>query len=238
MCGIGHDNFVILNTNRNSYRKATDITIRAFLKFFKMVNEDERVKLFLNCALKSDSGYDIPQLIDLECSRLGLDSKKILNNNILIFQNRPGDEIINYLYNACEVGINTCVGEGFGLCNIEHASVGKPQVISKVCSFKDIFKNVGDYSFVTPKVGIYATPHMDTHVGYLEYCSDDDFANKLYDIFNNYEKYAKKYESFSKYLVNKYNWDDILENMYKEKLSSGTKFRPKRNNSEMFLRNC
>ena len=35
ICNIGKDDFVILNTNRNTYRKANDISITAFLKFLK-----------------------------------------------------------------------------------------------------------------------------------------------------------------------------------------------------------
>ena len=216
ICGIEEDTFVILNTNRNTYRKANDISIRAFLIFLKMTNMDSRVKMFLNCSLESPSGYDVQKLIDLECHNVGIDGNKVLNNHILTFSDKPDDEKMNYLYNACEVGINTCIGEGFGLCNIEHASVGKPQVVSKVCSFKDIFKFVGKYSYVEPVTRIYIPKHMDEHGGYVEYCNADDFAYRLYDIFNNYEKYIAKYHLFSNQLVKKYDWDTILDNFYKE----------------------
>lgn len=213
-CGLPEDSFVILNTNRNTYRKANDITISSFLKFLKLTRMNDKVKLFLNCSLQSPSGYDIMAIINLECIQLQLDYDIVVNNHIFIFQNLPNDEKMNYLYNASEIGINTCLGEGFGLCNIEHASIGKPQIISQVGAFNDIFKDVGVYSFVKPQFKYYCPKHVDDHGGYLEYCNSDDFSNLMFDMFNNYDKYQSVYENFSNKLLLKYDWNTILNNIY------------------------
>ena len=45
--GFNPDDFIILNTNRNSYRKAIDITIDAFIKFLKKQLYNSKIKLFL-----------------------------------------------------------------------------------------------------------------------------------------------------------------------------------------------
>ena len=153
-------------------------------------------------------------IINLECIQLSIDYNTVINNHIFIFQDIPNDEKMNYLYNASEIGINTCLGEGFGLCNIEHASIGKPQIISQVGAFNDIFKDVGVYSFVKPEIKYYCPKHTDDHGGYLEFCNSDDFAKLMFDMFNNYDQYHSVYEKFSNKLLLKYDWNTILNNMY------------------------
>jgi glycosyltransferase involved in cell wall biosynthesis len=41
------------------------------------------------------------------------------------------DEVLNLIYNACDVGINTSTGEGWGLCAFEHAATGAAQVVPR-----------------------------------------------------------------------------------------------------------
>lgn len=215
-CGFDEDSFIVLNTNRNTNRKATDISIAGFLSFLKMCDYNDNIKMFLNCEVNQKTGYNLIDVIDMECHRLDIDVNKVLTNHILIFGDKPTDERMNDLYNACEVGVNSCIGEGFGLCNVEHASLGKPQVISKVTSFKDIFEKVGDYSFVEPVVRFQVCNSTNEHRGYVEYCDYKDFGKRLYDIYNNYGKYLSMYEEFSNDLTSKYDWEKILNNFVKE----------------------
>ena len=44
------------------------------------------------------------------------------------------------MYNVGDIGINTCDGEGFGLCNFEQAGVGVPQIVPKVGGFLDFMQ--------------------------------------------------------------------------------------------------
>ena len=145
-----------------------------------------------------------------------MDYDKVINNHILHYPEPISDEKMNYLFNACDVGINSCIGEGFGLCNIEHASLGKPQIVSKVCSFKDIFEMVGHISFVEPRLGIHIAAHIDDHNGYVNICSSDDFAAKIEEVYDNYEGYKEEYGEFRNYLLYKYNWGDIFERFLKD----------------------
>ena len=39
------------------------------------------------------------------------------------------DQALNLLYNACDVGINTSMGEGWGLVSFEHGGSGAAQVV-------------------------------------------------------------------------------------------------------------
>jgi D-inositol-3-phosphate glycosyltransferase len=53
-------------------------------------------------------------------------------------------EMLNTIYNACDVGVNTCKGEGWGLVNFEHAACGVPQVVPDHTSCKEIFEGYGE----------------------------------------------------------------------------------------------
>lgn len=46
------------------------------------------------------------------------------------------------VYNAADIGINTCIGEGWGLVNTEHGSVGVAQLVPDHTSLAEIFSNV------------------------------------------------------------------------------------------------
>jgi glycosyltransferase involved in cell wall biosynthesis len=56
----------------------------------------------------------------------------------------PPDDLLNTIYNACDVGINTSDGEGWGLVSFEHASCKKPQVVPNHTACKDIWSGAGD----------------------------------------------------------------------------------------------
>lgn len=218
---LPEQDFIILNTNRNSYRKALDITISAFLKFLKKVqieileNKSEKnnlnIRLFLNCHFVKEFGYDIYQAVIAECIKLNLNYETIINYYILKFQNsaQVEDEIMNLLYNSCDVGINTCVGEGFGLCNMEQAALGIPQIVSNVGGLKDIFKD--HCVTINPVTTIMCPDTTDGHNGDLSICKSDDFADALYFYYKNPEKRILDGKKAKEYMKTKYNWNSIFK---------------------------
>jgi hypothetical protein len=62
-------------------------------------------------------------------------------SNMVIGSKPLSDTDIYNIYNASDVGLNSCDGEGFGLCNYEHASLGKPQILSKTGGLVDFFND-------------------------------------------------------------------------------------------------
>jgi glycosyltransferase involved in cell wall biosynthesis/GR25 family glycosyltransferase involved in LPS biosynthesis len=223
MFNFNDDDFVILNTNRNSYRKCIDKTIDSFIQFLKIKNMNKSIKLFLNMNLTDgilQQGYDIMNLIKVSCIKNKVDYKQVINNNIYKYSNKiMSDEKLNYLYNACDIGINTCVGEGFGLCNLEHGSIGRPQIISKVGGLQDIFSN--EYAtLIEPITEIYLTNTIDFHGGYLEICSTDDFTNALMKYYDSPSLIEQHSKLCRETLINKYNWDNILNNFYSTHINS------------------
>lgn len=214
--GLHKDDFIVLNTNRNSYRKALDLTIRAFLLFLRAADHDPKIKLFLNCFLKSESGYNILLIIEIECKRLGLDYDEIIQNHILIHPNNTGfvsDEIVNYMYNACDVGINTCIGEGFGLCNMEHAALGTPQIVSKVGGLIDVFKG-GGATLIQPKVSLQCSNHIDGHNGDFEICDALDFSDALMIYYTIPSLRIEHGIQGREYILKTFCWDKICNKLY------------------------
>lgn len=221
------DDFIILNSNRNCYRKSLDKTIDAFLHFLKIKNCDKRIKLFLNTLCTTShkhNGFDIYNLIKVSCIKLSLDYNEIIDKHIFTrptHVNSFSDEILNILYNASDIGINTCCGEGFGLCNLEHGGIGRPQIISNVGGLGDIFTN--DYAtLINPVEEFYITNHIDFHGGYLKLCNTSDFTNALIKYFDNRELLETHGKLSREQILIKYDWNSILPllNTYIHQFSS------------------
>jgi glycosyltransferase involved in cell wall biosynthesis len=82
-----------------------------------------------------DMGFNIAEL----GLRYGFDNKLILSTR----ENRiPGvsDEKLNIIYNASDVGINTSLGEGWGLVNWEQAATGKLQILPDSSAMHEIWQ--------------------------------------------------------------------------------------------------
>jgi len=135
--GVPEDVFVVFNGNRNQPRKRIDLTLKAFIKFAK---DKDDARLWLNMG-KKDLGWDIIPLFKRLARDEGYDptGKIILTSPHFSVDNCLSIEQLNKVYNAVDVGINTCMGEGWGLVNTEHGSVGVAQVVPDHTSLAEIF---------------------------------------------------------------------------------------------------
>ena len=211
--GLPQDDFIVLNINRNTHRKGIDITVSSFLRFLKRHNCDPKIKLYLT-SNKEPSSYDVLEVLRVECVQLNLNYQKIIYEHVLISNHSiMTDQLVNHLYNACDVGINTCYGEGFGLCSLEHASVGKAQIVSGVGALRDIFRE-GHCKLIEPCVKIYLPPALDMTGGYMEICRPEDFADALDDYYLNKEKRLEDGKFYEDKISKEFDWDDILDEFY------------------------
>ena len=128
------DFFIALSAHRNQPRKRLDITMYGFAMF---AQGKEDVKLFMHCGV-TDSSIDVAKL----AIRLGIDHK-ILMSGVVHGIQRVSDIQLNKIYNACDVGLNTGVGEGWGLPNMEHAVTGAMQIVPGHSSLTDLWGDVG-----------------------------------------------------------------------------------------------
>jgi D-inositol-3-phosphate glycosyltransferase len=169
--GLKEDIFIVFNGNRNQFRKRQDITIKAFAKF--AVNKPE-AQLYLHMGLK-DQGWDLMGVFAREMSKVGLDP----NGRIIMTTQSDGPpnvsvEMLNTIYNACDVGVNTCKGEGWGLVNFEHAACGVAQVVPDHTSCKEIFDGYGE---------LIRCDHVDVDTNYAREmpCPSSDHLAEILD---------------------------------------------------------
>jgi hypothetical protein len=136
---FGFDGFTVVNMNRNSLRKEWHTTIAGFVEFLSRHNYDPSIKLYVSCGVNdTDRRCDIEQCTYVEFMKRGLDYLNYTRNFIL--NTKPlqlTKEELNMLYCGSDVGINTCLSEGFGLTSVEHAYFNKPQVLTDIPTFRD-----------------------------------------------------------------------------------------------------
>jgi D-inositol-3-phosphate glycosyltransferase len=117
------DAFIVLNANRPQPRKRIDLTIEGFARF--AAGKPPNVKLYLHHAvIRPEEQAEILRWAEryqvLDRMKLGP---------------QPGqdtsDAELNLIYNACDVGINTAMGEGWGLVSFEHAATTAAQIVPR-----------------------------------------------------------------------------------------------------------
>jgi hypothetical protein len=112
--------------------------------------------------------------------------------------------------------LNTCFGEGLGLCNLEHGSLGKPQVVTSTGALIDIFGKNFSSMLVQPKAKLYIPNNMDYHGGYIDICTAEDYASRLFYFYCFPEEGKKLGERLEVYLRKTYDWKNILYKFYQD----------------------
>lgn len=217
---LSDEDFVIVNLNRNQPRKRWDICMMVFVKFVAM-NRDKRIRMII--AASMNGSWDLIDIMISETRKYGM-SLEDIKKHLVIMQNpqQLTDFDINVMYNAADVGINTCDGEGFGLCNFEQAGVGVPQVVPNIGGFKDFFDN--DNAIVLdPKWSFYCDHSRDFVSGEAQICAVDDYVKGLQFLMDNPDSRKAMGEKARSTIVNKYLWKDkgglfnsIIEDIYKK----------------------
>jgi glycosyltransferase involved in cell wall biosynthesis len=131
-----HESFVVLNANRLDERKRVDLTVKGFAKF--AAGKPPGVRLCLHHAIMN--GEDTERLAALirECGIADRVSFNPLGNRVV------DDEELNWLYNACDVGINTAMGEGWGLVSCEHGAAGAAQIVPDHTACAELWRGRGE----------------------------------------------------------------------------------------------
>ena len=195
------DSFIFLNANRNQERKRYDLTLKGFSLFAK--DKPENVLLYCHCGIK-DVGWDIVKL----ASRYEVDNRLILTNVNPGIQAIPAERL-NMIYNACDVGINTSVGEGWGLTATEHAVTGAVQIVPDHSACRELFEDCG---VLIPVSQPHVNKDVLTEGGVV---SPEDIANSLNFVYNNkdmLERLSKKCKD--KFSSEEYTWKYIVKNQW------------------------
>jgi glycosyltransferase involved in cell wall biosynthesis len=115
------NSFIVLNASRPDKRKRIDLTIAGFARFAQ--GKPANVRLCLHHAVMG--GPEQAQVGAL-IAQFGVKERVYLNP---LAGGVISDDALNLLYNACDVGLNTSMGEGWGLVSFEHGAAGAAQIV-------------------------------------------------------------------------------------------------------------
>ncbi len=195
------DTFIFLSANRNQPRKKLDLTMEGFSLFSK--DKPDNVRLYMHCGM-IDNSIDVGEL----ANRFGLGARLIVTSLVRGVQTVP-EEQLNHIYNASDVGLNTSLGEGWGLTSIEHAITGAPQIVPNHSACAELYGDCGLLvNAQTPwrfdnimTVGRVVTPEGVAQAMELLY-TNKDLYNKL----------SKK--GLEKFSSETYNWKNISDKWF------------------------
>lgn len=196
-----HDSFIVLNAGRNQPRKRLDITLRSFREFAK---DKPDAFLYMHSGAK-DSHIDTLRL----AKELDILPKLIMTTDQEGVPNLdPAD--LNLLYNACDVGINTGLGEGFGLPNAEHAATGAVQIVPDHSALSDLYKDCG---ILVPADILFTLDNISTTAKMVSVQDVTQALELVYRDRELYERYSKLcYEKFN---TEEYSWKYISQQWMK-----------------------
>lgn len=203
---IKETDFIIVNLNRNQPRKRWDICLMSFVKFIsKRMNDPIRLMI----ATSMQGGWDLSDMILSECRKYNItieDFKK----HLIVLQNpqQITDFDINIMYNVGDIGINTCDGEGFGLCNFEQAGVGVPQIVPNIGGFKDFFTKGQNSILIDPKWTYYCDHSRDFVAGEAEVCDIDDYVRAMEFYYTHPEVIQAHGKAARESILTNYQWSD------------------------------
>ncbi|HET6313483.1 MAG TPA: glycosyltransferase family 4 protein [Chloroflexia bacterium] len=141
------DSFVVLNANRAQPRKRIDLTLQGFAMFAK--DKPAGVRLVLHHAVTF--GEERAE-VSRQAETLGIADRLTVGP---AEGAGTSDEDLNLLYNACDVGINTSMGEGWGLVSFEHAATGAAQIVPRHSACAELWEGAAE--LVDP-VNAYVPP--------------------------------------------------------------------------------
>jgi len=195
---IPDDGIVFLNANRNSERKRLDMTIAGLVRAMKR-RPDAPIYGVIVTGLNPQTGayYDVSRILMEELNDAGLDIQTYHRRFILVDSAPPnilGDDGINQLYNAADVGINTSDGEGFGLCQLEHMYVGAPQIVVDTGTYRT-FMDEKVAEFIKPGERVYFAGGMPLGF-YAPNVSAEETANAIERMVDTLEDKKRKVNSY------------------------------------------
>jgi glycosyltransferase involved in cell wall biosynthesis len=227
------DDFMVLNLNRNQPRKRWDTAIIAWVEFVERhynvnitktmskndckINKHTSRPVKLVIGTSMDSYWDLMDIVETEVKFRNVPLEYV--KNTIISLNSPqqlSDRDINILYNACDVGLNTADGEGFGLCGFEGLAIGKAQISSYVGGMRE-FLNDNIAILVHPKLNIYLENRNNNTSGIggiSELCDPHDFAEAFWKYLSSPELMQKHATRGRQHIMTNYRWEDLVKYLH------------------------
>lgn len=191
-----HNSFVVLNASRPDKRKRLDLTISGFAKF--AADKPANVRLCLHQGITDEIEE---RRMESLIRQYGLGARVLFNP---LAGGVVEDDDLNLIYNACDVGLNTSMGEGWGLASFEHAAAGAAQVVPDHTACSEIWRGRGE---LIPPVRSYVPEFSTLEMGGV---SADGVARALEALYRDrlrHQRLAKA--AFTLTQRPEYSWDSI-----------------------------
>ena len=220
--GLSETDFIVMNLNRNQPRKRWDICLKAVADAVSRVHDSDNDRTFKFLIATALTGaWNLLEVYERELKKRGMTLEQGKKHLIVIdAPQKLSDEEVNILMNCADVGINTCDGEGFGLCQFEQAFLGIPQIVPKLGGFVDFLGE--DRAFLCdPILNYYIDGYRDGVGGEAQICDYSDFTEGMIVLYKNPEM-RKEYGDKSRNYINEtaeYDWD-VLASKLKEFIKS------------------
>ena len=229
----GYDDvdFMALNLNRNQPRKRWDTTLIAWIEFVerhyhvnvtkKLTKNDCKINKHTSRPIKLvigtmvDGYWNLSNVIENEVKFRDVPLDYVLKTIITIQSPQAlSDRDINILYNACDIGINSADGEGFGLCGFEGLALGKAQVSAYVGGMRE-FLNENISIIIKPKINIYLDNKSNGIGGVAELTDPHEYAEAFWKYLSNPELVEKHGYRGRQHILTNYKWENMIDYLYK-----------------------
>jgi len=212
--GLPLESFVFLSLNRNQPRKRYDILVTAFVELIGKY-PTKPIFMLAICDKGEKGGWWVFELFQRELKLRNLSVEQfggrlMLSSSDMNFK----DEDINMFYNACDVGISTADGEGFGLCNFEQMGVGVPQIVPDIGGFKEFCTN-SNTVLVKPTVRYYMPTAFSPVGGEAYACHPHDVCLGMEEYVLNTEK-REAHGKAARETVVTYTWEKACAPLVKQ----------------------
>jgi glycosyltransferase involved in cell wall biosynthesis len=224
------NDFMVLNLNRNQPRKRWDTTIIGWIEFVerhyhvnvtkKLTKNDCKVNKHTSRPIKLvigtmvDGYWDLSNVIENEVKFRDVPLEYVTNTITTISAPQQlSDRDINILYNACDVGLNSADGEGFGLCGFEGLALGKAQISAYVGGMRE-FLNDNIALLVKPKINIYLDNKSNGIGGVAELTDPHDYAEAFWKYFSSPELVEKHGYRGRQHIITNYKWENMVDYLY------------------------
>lgn len=195
--------FTFLVFGRWEYRKSTKEIIETFTKTF---SNNDQVKLILSAENRfATDGFS--------STEERLDFYKINNPNIEIIGFPKREEYINYLQKG-HVFVSCARSEGWNLPLIEAMACGIPSIYSNWGAQLQFAKGFG-----LPVKTLHEVPAYTQDPSFVGNYIEPDFEDlslQMINAYENYNFYKIKALKESEYIRKNFNWDHIVQKIYKE----------------------
>lgn len=231
--GLKQEDFIVINTTRNVPRKRWDLCLIAWSEFVSR-HQGEPVKLLI-AAHPTQGSWNMIELYEHELRERGMTLEEGMKHIILIDNPQQlTDEDLNTLYNAADVGINTCQGAGFELTTHEHGGIGVPQIATYTGGIRDFLdRDCG--TPIMPVMTGYSDMMGDGAPGKYEVCNYNDIADALERYYADEELRKSHGDNMRKKVLTNYRWDDIGEKLYGIFLRVGGREKPSEDSNKVSL---